>query len=546
MRLSRFYPAAIFLVLSVAVFGQQPLSFQATLPPAPKAVSFVLPESEKTENFGKSGQLPVMGKTIAAELSIRGNGQWDRLGDQVVWRLKIAAPGAQGILVYPDSMLLPEGGKLFIYSTDKKLHFGPYTHSDNPEGGSFALDLVATDEIILEYNAPAAMATPSLHINEIGYAYRMVKKKSDRDFGGSGSCEVNVNCPEGADWLAQKNSVARILLKISNTFGWCSGALINNARLDCTPYILSADHCYQDDQTQTTASTSDLNQWKFYFKYESGSCANPAAEPASKVFTGCTFTANSNDNGGATGSDFVLLKLKSTPADSLNLFYAGWDASGAAADSGVGIHHPEGDIKKISTFKSRLTSDSYGNTVANTHWSVTWNATSTGHGVTEQGSSGSPIFNAEHLVVGALTGGYSKCADPTQPDYYGKLSYSWISNGIANNRRLKPWLDPDNTGLLKLNGSYRPCQATGIALTQETPIFRIAPNPVSDIVEIFTNANGQSINIFSNLGQLMFSGRTDSSTSLAIHTNLWPEGVYFVTVSDDQQHQATQKLLVVH
>jgi PKD repeat protein len=43
------------------------------------------------------------------------------------------------------------------------------------------------------------------------------------------------------------------------------------------------------------------------------------------------------------------------------------------------------------------------------------------------------------------------------PDYYGKMSYHWTSNGTANNRRLKPWLDPTNSGLLVLTGSNDPC-----------------------------------------------------------------------------------------
>jgi PKD repeat protein len=37
---------------------------------------------------------------------------------------------------------------------------------------------------------------------------------------------------------------------------------------------------------------------------------------------------------------------------------------------------------------------------------------------------------------------------------FGKFAYSWTSNGTAASEQLKPWLDPGNTGILKMAGSY--------------------------------------------------------------------------------------------
>jgi hypothetical protein len=49
---------------------------------------------------------------------------------------------------------------------------------------------------------------------------------------------------------------------------------------------------------------------------------------------------------------------------------------------------------------------------------VTW-----WHGSTASGSSGSPLIDMDtHKVVGVLTGGFSSCDTPKQPDYYGRLS----------------------------------------------------------------------------------------------------------------------------
>ena len=60
---------------------------------------------------------------------------------------------------------------------------------------------------------------------------------------------------------------------------------------------------------------------------------------------------------------------------------------GNLANSGVGIHHPDGSAKKISTYTSNLSSTTYNGGAFNAHWNVYWTSTTNGHGVTEGGSS---------------------------------------------------------------------------------------------------------------------------------------------------------------
>ena len=86
---------------------------------------------------------------------------------------------------------------------------------------------------------------------------------------------------------------------------------------------------------------------------------------------------------------FLLVELNNDP--DFNPYFAGWNRSNIPATSGVSIHHPSGDIKKISTFTQSLTSAGglgFGNDNT-THWRVYWSNTVNGHGVTEGGSSGS-------------------------------------------------------------------------------------------------------------------------------------------------------------
>ncbi|MBK8500938.1 MAG: hypothetical protein IPL46_01335 [Saprospiraceae bacterium] len=178
-----------------------------------------------------------------------------------------------------------------------------------------------------------------------------------------------------------------------------------------------------------------------------------------------------------------------------NAYFNGWDVQNVAATGGVGIHHPNGDIKKISTFTGAAVSTTWGS-VPNTHWEVSWVATANGHGITEQGSSGSPLFNSAGLMIGTLTGGNSFCNTPTFPDQFGKMSYHWISNGATANTRLKNWLDPDATGVTSLTGTNNgcmdlpPCDGTDINLpgTIATGIYIYSNSIQSDgMVQIANN-----------------------------------------------------------
>ena len=73
------------------------------------------------------------------------------------------------------------------------------------------------------------------------------------------------------------------------------------------------------------------------------------------------------------------------------------------------MHHPSGDIKKISTYSSNLNTSGWNGNGVQSHWRVYWTSNSNGHGVTEGGSSGSPIFRANGRIMGTLTGGGSYC-----------------------------------------------------------------------------------------------------------------------------------------
>jgi PKD repeat protein len=310
----------------------------------------------------------------------------------------------------------------------------------------FGTEFVPGDSIIIEFNTINTSRTIPFLIDEVGVSVNLLQESS-RDFGDSGSCEVLMNCPEGANFQDEKKGIARILVKDGSSLFWCSGSLVNNTNRDGTPYFLTAHHCGED------ASDEDYSQWLFFFNYESANCEMPALEPQHQSISGAKLIADGKKT--SSGSDFKLLLLEEEIPEYYEPYFNGWSRSTSPSSNGTGIHHPDGDLKMVSTYTNPLVSTNYNNPEPaddGRFWKVVWSETQSGHGVTEGGSSGSPIFNPEGYIVGTLSGGRASCSKLTQPDYYGKFDVHWESNGTDSTEQLKPWLDPLGTDVPTLIG----------------------------------------------------------------------------------------------
>lgn len=412
-------------------------------------LSLIKIQDEKDSKNGESYKYAV---SVFTDIDTENSGKWENLEDgSRLWRLSIKIEGAKALGLYYDAFRLPSDGELFIYNSDKSQVIGGFTNQNNHESGVFANELIKGDFLTIEYHQKGE-GTPIIHINEIAYCYRGVSSIFEqRDFGDSDNCQVNANCSEGDQWQNIKRSACRISVKTGNQYGWCSGALINNTAQDCKPYILTADHCGYGQNSY--ASANDINQWVFYFNYEADDCEDPSSSPGSNnSIVGASKVANSNQNGNiSNSSDFFLVELNNEIPFEYGAYAAGWDRTNTPSNLGVSIHHPSGDIKKISTYNQSLTTSAWQGP-GTTHWRVKWAGTENGHGVTEGGSSGSPIFNNNGQIIGDLSGGASYCTFTNGTDLYGKLSYSWSPNGASNNEKLEPWLDPTNNNTTKLEG----------------------------------------------------------------------------------------------
>jgi hypothetical protein len=415
-----------------------------------RMIELPTPDVEAARNEDRRTQDEILpyriGLAIDVDIDVAREGRWKSAAGRSYFSFGIRSEGAEGLILYYSRFSVPEGGRFFIYSGDGSQLIGAFTSANNPAGGHFATEVIRGDELILEYDPPAGSKDlPDIRIYQVHYVYQKIDVLQK---GLSGPCEVNINCPEGQAWQNEKQGVAKIVLKAGQGTYLCTGTLINNVRQDSTPYLLTARHC------GSTASLSDYSQWVFHFNFEALNCEDPPENPPSSTITGSSLLAQA-PSGTNAGSDFKLLLLNQKIPEQYNPYFAGWNRDGNASPFGVCIHHPRGDIKKISTYDTPLISAIYGQTSENPngyYWKVIWEQTESGHGVTEGGSSGSAIFDNTGKIVGTLTGGFASCDEPLQPDYYGKFSYHWESNGSPGGAQLRPYLDPDNTGRLSLDG----------------------------------------------------------------------------------------------
>ena len=365
------------------------------------------------------------------------DGVWTTLdnGDRI-WRILITSKNALSLNFIFDDFYMPDGGYIYLYNNQRTDLLGAYDSNQNQESGVLGTWLVEGDAVWIEYYEPSIVKGQGrLHIAKATHGYRNAQSFNEaKGLNDSGDCNLDVDCSIGEDWeeLKEHNKRSAGIL-LSGGSGFCSGALINNTANDGTPYFLTANHCF-----------SDPSSWAFRFGWISSNvvCAttqNSSNGPTNMTLSGATLRARD------AGSDFALVEINQNIPDEWDRVFAGWDRSGITPEFTVGIHHPSGDVMKVCRDDDQPTQTINGG-------AQTWEITTAGGGwewgVTEPGSSGSPLFDTEGRIIGQLYGGGAACSgtvDNNLLDYYGRFDISWEGGG-SSSTRLRDWLDPSSTG----------------------------------------------------------------------------------------------------
>ena len=452
--------------------------------------------------------------------------------------LEVTSENATFISLNFSSFNIPDGAEIFFYDRSGDFVLGAFNASDVKDDGTFYIQSIPGSTVIVEYNVPDNQEPGELIIDRICHGYKDIFVNEEFPGEGKGphgdaegDCHINVACPEGDDWRDQIRSVVALEIWDQYYSYMCSGALVNNTNLDRTPYILTAFHCQEVETTVTNIIA--------YFLYQTNTCGGTSGF-SNKSVTGATMVAKNSYNG---GSDFLLLRLNSNIPDSYRPYYAGWDRSASGSNTvGSCIHHPGGDYKKISipAAVGRLSGE------YSAFFNVSWLLGSNNKGVTEQGSSGSPLFNANKQIIGQLFAGSSKCDDFSGTDLYGRFYTSWTGAG-TNTTSLQSWLDPIGSGVTKLDGlDYKDNDGIEGPRTVAPKNLAVYPNPSNGMVRFDVSAIGDAnYKVFDVNGRCVKEGRTIlTTTEQAVNLGSLPKGVYTMYLYTSNQSYVANIIIV--
>jgi len=370
-------------------------------------------------------------------LNPSNSGEWTTIDNFRVWTLTIHSDSALSLSVIFKNYRIPDGSRLFVYNRDKKVVLGAFTSQNNKPYKRLAIHPIPGDEITLQYEEPKDVDfSGELEIVQINHDFLGVTNLKNRwSRRPSGSCNVDVNCEFESELEDQKRSVVRIIAParrgdlLGAELG--TGTLINNTSNNGNPYLISAFHVFDHD------SIAEITLYDF--NYESPFCTKLEGYDLQSV-SGSTAVASSDS------LDFMLVELSEMPPASYRPYFSGWSAINDLPLNCYTIHHPNGDVKKISHDTGICDSLTYGMFKEFGHWKVNnWET-----GTTEGGSSGAGLFDNNKRLVGTLSGGNATCSENSY-DAFVRFNKMWNSYEDPK-KQLKIWLDPEHLGVNSIDG----------------------------------------------------------------------------------------------
>jgi hypothetical protein len=429
----------------VAILGEQVIPFSlregAAAATASSGVDVLLPPLEvesllqedranAAENRAQRiGVVRPLDQPVSAARAEDSPGSWHSTGDGGhYWTLTIESPAAKAIRVHLENLTIPDGGHVLVYNRNNVAEiYGPYRQADLYGGSDLWTASVFGSVVTLEYYVPPgveAAAVSRLLVTEISHLYvDLATLFSPR----VGTCHNDITCNGG--WSGDGNGVAGLgTIGVAGVL-WCSGSLLNDLDNDTfVGYFLTANHCLSGNSSDL-GTQAQANTTEYYWRYQTPTCNGTAPNPANvpRTATGADLISRQTRN---AGNDHAFLRIRGALPGGLTL--AGWDTAAFSNGNGTtGIHHPDGSFKRISFGSISGSSTNY--------WNTTWTS-----GVTEPGSSGSPIFDSAHRIRGQLFGGASSCTNQSGVDTYGRFN---VTHPI-----IRRWLEVGGT--INVNSSY--------------------------------------------------------------------------------------------
>jgi lysyl endopeptidase len=373
---------------------------------------------------------------VPVELTPRNAGFITESNGETVWVMPVSSKGALSLNLILSPFRLPEGAYIYIYDGDKRIVRGAYTCESGTDNNTLPLMPLPGDRMVLECHFPGkTIPAGAIGIKQVAHDFAgffTLEGIKDLYYGRSEGCEVDLNCSTNASYLLAARSTVRLLIAGAEL---CTGVLVNNTGSDYKAYILTANHCID--------APNLANNTIFVFNYISPWCDGPDLTNMHSLSGSLLRAANPD-------IDFTLVELNQFPSLVYRPYFAGWDITGSVPSNTFTLHHPEGDVMKISIDNNAPITASYPSDDATYISNGFWRVLRWEMGATEPGSSGAPLFDTHGRVRGTLTGGGANCLNPAN-DYYAKIIKMFNITTITSTH-LQPWLDPGLTGATVVSG----------------------------------------------------------------------------------------------
>jgi lysyl endopeptidase len=325
-------------------------------------------------------------------------------------RVVVNSPGAAAIRIGVTMTTTAADVALrFAGSGEPQRIFGPFSAKAVTASRVYWSPVLKGDSATVEIYLPPGVAPSDVEFTLPSVSHLvlsgagLLKSQPVDDIGTSGPCEVDVACIATPAVLQQARAVAKLVFTEGGDTFQCTGTLLNDSVASNTPYLYTASHCMDSQE----AASSLITYWFF----DATTCGSRSVPPYVTVTGGAALLGRSID------SDWALVRLHNAPPT--NAFFSAWRAQTLPASTAISvIHHPNGDLKKISsgTLPGYFTFDD-GTSFAQTRYTM---------GSTEAGSSGAGLLTlgsngSFYELRGGLFAGDTSCSNPSGTDVYSRL-----------------------------------------------------------------------------------------------------------------------------
>ena len=220
-------------------------------------------EKEKKDHASTNEDKPFrLATPVPVDIDIAKLANWTTDGDFAYGKFSIRIKGALSASINFDKFNLPPNSEMYIYNENGNMITGPVTENENNPNNVWGSWVYQGEYLNIEIKTPSSTNMQLvLHSNNIAYGYKHVYQTETAGFGTSEPCNINVICPLGTGWEAERNSVALVLS--DNGADWCSGAMVMNTCSANRPFFLTADHCFRP----VGLPQQNVTAWRFMFRH---------------------------------------------------------------------------------------------------------------------------------------------------------------------------------------------------------------------------------------------------------------------------------------